>query len=106
MALKVFFEHCEMGNENWFREVKFYKIGGWNENYVRDAAAYKEWLKEHDRFIYESTKSANWVAEIVRRELNPSFFAVPGKFVITSGPDMEGAYVTRVIEYSERREKG
>jgi hypothetical protein len=105
MALKVFCEHCEMGEEGWFREVKFYKVGRWNENYDRDLAAYKEWLKEHDSFIYEATKSANWVADVVRRELNPSFFAVPGKFVVTSGPNMEGNYVTRVLEYSEEQKK-
>lgn len=105
MALKEFCEHCEMGEQGWFREVKFYKAGGWNENYDRDLEAYEEWLKRQDEFIFDATKSANWVAEVVRRELNPSFFAVPGKFVVTYGPNMEGAYVTRVLEYSEEQKK-
>ena len=101
MALKVFGKHCEMAEEGWFREVKFYKGSGWNQNYDADLAAYKEWLGEHDGFIFEATMSANWVAEVVRRELNPSFFAVPGRFVVTTGPNMEGAFVTRVLEYSD-----
>ena len=60
-------------------------------------------LERRERRNSVATKSANWVAEVVRRELNPSFFAVPGKFVVTSGPNMEGVYVTRVLEYSEEQ---
>ncbi len=95
-------EQTEMG---WLREIRFYKSSGWNENYDEDLVAYKEWLKEQDHFIFEATKSANWIAEVVRRELNPSFFAVPGKFVVTVGPNMGGVFVTRVVEYSDAQKK-
>ncbi len=102
MALESFSKHCEPKENGWFREVRFYKTRGWNENYHTDLDAYHEWIKEQDHFILESTKSANWVAEVVRRELNPSFFAVSGKF---AGPKMRGAFATQVPEYTDEQKR-
>ena len=105
MALQSFGKHCESKENGWFKEVRFYSCSGWNENYDKDLAEYNEWLKEQDYFIFEATKGANWVAEVVRRELNPSFFAVTGKFVVTTGPNMSGSFVTRVLEYTDEQKK-
>ena len=33
--------------------------------------------------MFEATKAANWVAEVIRRDLNPAFHAVSGKFTLT-----------------------
>jgi hypothetical protein len=41
----------------------------------------------------------------VRRDLNPMFFAVPGKFVVTTGPNMSLQFVTQVVEYSAEESK-
>ncbi len=100
LALKTFGEHCEPWGEDCFIEIRFYKGSGWNDRYNEDLAAYNEWIEKQNKFILEATKSANWVAEVVRRELDPAFYAVPGKFVVTMGPSMSGTFVTRVVEYT------
>lgn len=105
MALKSFSKHCHLEEDSWLREVRFYRNADGTEEYDRLLAAYHAWVDEQADFLFEATKSANWVADIVRRELNPSFFAVPGKFVVTVGPNMSLAFVTRVAEYSEEQKQ-
>jgi hypothetical protein len=104
MALQTFEKHCESQDE-WLREVRFYRSSGFNENYDTDLVKYEAWIEEQDYYVFEATRSANWVAEVVRRELNPSFYAVPGKFVLTTGPHMSGSWVTRVLEYTPEGKK-
>lgn len=101
MAAIVFTEHSELIDKDWFRDDQFYRGNGWNENYDRDLRKYKDWRRRQEHFIFESTKSANWVAEIVRRDLNPGFFAVPGKFIVTVGPQSSGSFETILLEYTE-----
>lgn len=106
MALKSFLKHCHLEDDDWLREVRFYRhADGTEGHYNKLLAEYNAWIDEQAKFAFEATKSANWVAEVVRRELNPSFFAVPGKFVVTVGPNMSGAFVTRVVEYSDEEKK-
>jgi hypothetical protein len=107
MALESFGKHSERKEDGWYKEVRFYKSSGWNENYHRDLAAYNEWIDEQNDFMFEATKSANWVADVVRRELNPSFFAIPGKFIVTTGPYLEsgGSFMTRALEYTDEEKK-
>ncbi len=42
----------------------------------------------------------NWVADVVRREINPMFFATEGKFTVTTGPNMQFQFVTHVLEFT------
>jgi len=53
--------------------------------------------------IRQSTRAANWVAEVVRRDLNPAFFAVSGKFTLTEQDGL--GYVTRVLEFTSDQRK-
>lgn len=105
MALKVFSKHCHFEPDDWLREVKFYRNVDGTEHFDQLVTEYEAWVDEHAHFMFEATKSANWVAEVVRRELNPSFFAVPGKFVVTGGLSMNFTFVTQVLEYSLDQKK-
>lgn len=105
MALKTFSKHCHLEDGDCLSEVRFYRNADGTDHYDKLLGEYNAWIDEQADFIFEATKSANWVAEVVRRELNPSFFAVPGKFVVTVGPNMSGAFVTRVVEYSPDEKK-
>lgn len=83
------------------RPNKFYKSGGWNENYDADLARYNEWENECHRLLREATKAANWMAEIIRHEINPMFFAEKGKFLVMEGPFMDLSFRTSLLEFSD-----
>jgi hypothetical protein len=105
MARKLFWKHSETEDGNWIRGKCFYRSARGESTYDELLALYNEWIDEQEDFLFEATKSANWVAEIVRHELNPLFFAVPGKFVVTVGPGMNAAFATRVVEYNEEEKR-
>ena len=82
-AMKTFCQHCEPEEDDeWFKEIRFYKIG-FQERYAELLEEYKDWIRQQADHMQEAAKSANWVAEVVRRELNPSFFAILGKFIVS-----------------------
>lgn len=100
LAVKVFSQHCHQDEDEWVREIRFYKRGEDTDRYGSLLEQYERWIDEQNELVTDATKCANWVAEVVRRDINPMFFAFPGKFVITYGPDINMRYVTRVAEYS------
>jgi hypothetical protein len=104
LALKVFTKHCEP-RDDWCHEVRFYSHAAEQANYDELAEQYDQWIDDQYACLFEATKCANWVADVVRRSLNPMFFAVPGKFVVTTGPNMSLQFVTRVLEYSAEEKK-
>jgi hypothetical protein len=54
--IKTFLEHSELLNNDYFREIKFYKTNGFNKNYDKDFERYKQWCKkwyyELNYFVY------------------------------------------------------
>jgi hypothetical protein len=62
---------------------------------------YDAWIDDCALCIFECAKAANWVAETVRRDIDPLFFAQQGKFVVTHGPYEALEFVSQVLEYSE-----
>ena len=88
----------EADNNYWPR--KFYKENGWNDNYDRDLERYMQWINECHSLILESTKAANWFADVVRRDINPMFFAKDGKFIVTQGPFEGMSFRTALVEYN------
>ena len=101
LAAQTFLEH-HVEDDEWLHTNKFYKRGGeFNPEYHRDLQLYNAWLGKCYATLREATKAANWFADIVRRDINPMFFALEGKFLITIGPMSDLSYYTQLLEYSE-----
>lgn len=96
-AAETFLQHAELKNGRW-RLIRFYKQG-WNENYDADLQRFKEWQMECTQTIHEATKAANWFADVVRRDVNPLFFAEGGRFLLSEGPFMDGTFKSFVLTY-------
>jgi len=97
-AAQTFLKHSQLLGDVYVPD-KFYKSRGWNKNYDRDLARYEDWIQTCDELVRESTKAANWFAEVVRRDINPMFFAEKGKFLIIVG-DILG-FEGKVLEYTK-----
>ncbi|GAB4377356.1 MAG: hypothetical protein Kow00121_26530 [Elainellaceae cyanobacterium] len=87
-AARTFQEHCQIEEDrqgNLFYEgVQFYKITEWNpEEYRRLSKEFDDWVEECHQLVIDATKAANWFREVVRRDINPMFFAAEGKFIAT-----------------------
>lgn len=102
----TFGEHSELRNDT-FRGVKFYQISEWDpERYQKLFKEWEEWVKKCDDLIWEATKAVNWLADVVRRELNPDFFITKGKFTLTTGMYEDMSYRKHIPEYSKKEKKG
>ncbi len=89
-------------------EERFYRSQGWIEN----EEAYKQLFNEYDiwqnkckNHVIEATKAANWLADVVRRDLNPLFFATKGKFFVIEGPYDRLEFRSHFYEYTEEEKK-
>jgi len=98
-AAQTFLQNCEE-RDNVLRPFKFYKANGFNNNYSEDLERYEKWVDKCNHLLVEATKSANWFADAVRAEVNPMFYAERGRFVLISGPDLEGTYHSHVLQYT------
>lgn len=106
-ASDTFILHAELyPGTQWLRAVSFYrqeKPG--SEEHVKALEDFGAWTKQCDELIVEATKAANWFAEVVRRDFNPLFFAVEGKFLLTTGPYEDLSYSTGLFEYTAGEKK-
>ena len=55
--------------------------------------------------MIEATKAANWLADIVRRDINPMFYATKGKFFVIMGPYDMLEFRSYFFEYTEHEKK-
>lgn len=98
-AIQEFLEHVTVREDCWVAE-RFYKDREYDEGtYLRLLRDYEQWTSRVDKLILAATKAANWVADVVRRDVNPLFFAVEGRFLVTY-PDGLGTR-TSLLQYSE-----
>lgn len=101
-ASDTFTLHAEhYSGTKFLRAVSFYrqeKPG--SDEYVKALEDFGAWTKQCDELIVEATKAANWFAEVVRRDFDPLFFAVEGKFLLTTGPYEDLSYRTDLPEYT------
>lgn len=98
IAAQTFMEHAELRGDTWYPH-KFYKAYGWNDNYQEDVERYRQWARDCCSTIRETTKAANWFADVVRRDINPMFFAEHGKFLVLEGDVLR--YEARLLEYTD-----
>jgi hypothetical protein len=86
---------------NRYYPHKFYKASGYNKNYHQDAKRYNEWLDKYYHELKEATKAANWLADAVKENINPMFFAEQGKFLIEEGLFSDMRFYTSLLEFIE-----
>ena len=105
-ATGVFQKHCEPVEDSkgnlFYRGVQFYKIPQWDtELYNKLGQEFDNWVKECHQLIIDATKAANWFREVVRRDINPMFFATEGKFIATYPFSMDLAHQYLLPEYTQ-----
>jgi hypothetical protein len=100
-AAKNFVEHARF-NGRRYDDVRFYSENGWNTNYDRDLDIYTKWIRKGYDLLYKSTAAANWFADVVRRDVNPMFFAKTGKFVVVKTDGLLGQDA-QLYEFTEEQ---
>lgn len=105
-AIKVFMKHAAEKEEHYFGPMFFKSAGQFGSPGERAALKeWEDWIEDCENLVIQATKAANWVADVVRRDVNPQFFLTEGRFTVTNGPDVNLTYSTAVFEFShEERE--
>lgn len=105
-ANQTFLEHCQPSKtiDGVLVEEEFYKSRGWIEQdeYKQLFKEYEAWQNKCQNHLKEATKAANWLADVVRRDLNPLFFATKGKFFVIMGPYDMLEFRSYFFEYTEQ----
>ncbi len=109
-AIATFCEHCETSKtrDNILVEERFYRSQGWIEDhdvYQQLFNEYDAWQDKCKKHVIEATKAANWLADVVRRDINPLFFATKGRFFVIMGPYDTLAFRSYFFEYTEEEKK-
>lgn len=87
--------------EGYFVEDKSYKRQWHPEEIFKELSDRRgRWEGYLGDLIIEVVKAANWLAELVRRDINPLFMATDGKFSLIWGPDDNLSFHTIAPEYS------
>lgn len=101
-AIKVFMKHAAEKDEHYFGPMFFKSAGLFGSPEERAALKeWEDWIDNCESLVIEATKAANWVADVVRRDVNPQFFLSEGRFTVTNGPDESLTYSTAVFEFSQ-----
>jgi hypothetical protein len=103
-AAHKFLEHAELRGDRYVA-IRFYKLIDPNPRYDEDVEKFETWLEDSYELVYQATKAANWFADVVRRDVNPMFFAESGKFLIEEGPYDGLSWRTRLLEYTKEEKE-
>ena len=99
-AVETFLEHSERSREeDYYFPHKFYR-----ENPHR-LEEWHEWVNRCYERVYLLAKSLNWFADVVRRDINPLFYALEGKFTVVEGPFENFSFKTRLYQFTEAEKK-
>jgi len=105
-ASNIFLKHAIYDGTSHVAD-RFYHSAKHRDDEQRLVQEYEDWRQDCYYLIFEATKAANWFAEVVRRDINPMFFALEGKFVVTR-ESWENAALnlsTMLLEYSQEERK-
>lgn len=87
--------------EDYFVEDRSYKEHWLPDEIFKELSQNRRrWEEYLDELIIEVVKAANWLGDLVRRDINPLFMATDGKFSLIGGPDNNLFFYTSVPEYS------
>jgi hypothetical protein len=105
-AINVFLANAKQEHDEWVGR-KDYKEIGWNPDlYEAKFAEWDKWIDDLLGLVRETTKAANWFADVVRRDINPRFFATEGRFLLTEGPNMDLSFTTYMTTYTTEEKQG
>jgi hypothetical protein len=104
-AAQTFVEHCRLVDHMLVSDKIYSNFGRYNPNYEEDLQEYKRYIQRCYDSLEDAARAANWFADVVRRDLNPSFFAIHGKFLITDGPYPDLTFKTRRLEFTENEKQ-
>lgn len=98
--ITVFQKHMEDFGREEVQTAKFYQIDEWNPERYRQLAGEFDW---HVDLLFdltaELTRAANYVSDMVRRSVLPSFRQQQGFTLITTGPNSQMQYEKMRLEY-------
>jgi hypothetical protein len=96
----TFDKHSKELNEDHLQTEKFYKISEWNPalyKYLGDK--YEFYVDLVEDLMLELTRAANYLCNVVRRYLDPSFRLAEGVLIVESGMYMDFTYRSIRAEY-------
>ena len=81
--MQTFFEHAEeSSNGTAMMTEKFYKVTSQNPRYFEDLAKYRHHLRLLEDLALEATRYGNYIANLVRKEIDPEFRAEEGALLL------------------------
>jgi hypothetical protein len=103
-AYRKFAEHSEERGQ-FLRGARHYHHARTHEERERLEEEYERWDAHCSHLVCEMTRAANWLADVVRNEMNPRFFSTEGRFsLVYTGDNLD--IVTEVPEYTaEQRQQ-
>lgn len=104
-AALTFEEHAfSVPGMSVLRADQFYRHSYGTPRAREGVEAWDRWRKRCYAWIYEATKAINWLADVVRRDLNPFFFAAEGKFAVIEDNPSGGNRILKLEYESEERQ--
>jgi hypothetical protein len=87
--------------ERWVTD-RYYRRASSKELYDLKGAEFESHLHQSHTAIFDATKAANWFARIVRRDVNPMFLVLRGRFTASDGSSLkpEQEFNTSRFEYT------
>ncbi len=98
-TINIFSMHCKLIDDAYIEERFYQNQDHKPERYEQSLKKYELWKDTYFKSMYMLVKSLNWFADIVRRDINPLFFATKGKFLLTEG-DLLG-YSPNLYEFTK-----
>jgi len=103
--IRVFRKYSKSPSDKWVDTRKFYKEGGWNENYHEDLQKYKYHVDLVQDLLLELTRAGNRMCKMIRKYIDPKFRSEEGVLLVTSGPHFDFSFTISRVEYQNEDEK-
>ena len=105
-AFNVFMLHAELNGDR-FRPDYFYRAKFFPEEvYQEKLRQFKNWMSDYYSLMVETTKAFNWFADMVRRDINPMFYALKGRFFLTDISNLiDSGIESKLFQYTSDETK-
>jgi hypothetical protein len=98
-AFSLFREHCERSGDE-LEADRFYRLQVHSPvEYKRLLEQFNAWSNACDELLRETARAANWLADVIRRDINPLFLIREGRFSIVEGMFVGFIFRSETYEY-------